>query len=150
MDYFMLSVWEQNGKISHSFCCSVSRKKEDLIYNMKLYNIRENEYYVICKIADGLGILQGGQVEQVTCYDCNRQELDVFLIKPQILVITGKISNILAEQQAHNIFDYVSDGYDNEEYREETVKVLQSALLKNKELIPVFTALCERIEELEN
>lgn len=54
---------------------------------------------------------------------------------------------------AKRIFDCLSDGYDDEEYREETETKLWNELsqISNDSYIKAaFIRLCERIEELEN
>lgn len=50
------------------------------------------------------------------------------------------------------IFDCISDGYDDEEHREETETILYNELsqIDNNSIIKnAFVALCERIEDLE-
>ena len=52
---------------------------------------------------------------------------------------------------ANRIYDYISDGYDDEEQREDVVNKLIDELdsNENKYIKLSFIALCERIEELE-
>ena len=52
---------------------------------------------------------------------------------------------------ANRIFDCISDGYDDEELREEAVEMLTGELSvgTNGNIKAAFNALCERIEELE-
>lgn len=53
---------------------------------------------------------------------------------------------------ATKICDCISDGYDDEEYREESEKALYTELKKLSRgniLKAALTSLCERIEELE-
>ena len=53
---------------------------------------------------------------------------------------------------AKRIFDCISDGYDDEEHREETEMKLYNELsqIDNNSIIKdAFVALCERIEDLE-
>ena len=50
------------------------------------------------------------------------------------------------------IFDCISDGYDDEEYKETTVTSLYnelSQILSDSSIKAAFISLCERIEELE-
>lgn len=53
---------------------------------------------------------------------------------------------------AKRIFDCLSDGHDDEEYREETETKLYNELsqISNGSIKAAFVKLCERIEELEN
>ena len=54
---------------------------------------------------------------------------------------------------AKRIFDCLSDGYDDEEYREETETKLYNELSQisnGSSIKAAFVKLCERIEELEN
>lgn len=54
---------------------------------------------------------------------------------------------------AKRIFDCLSDGYDDEEQREETETKLWNELSQisnDSNIKAAFTSLCERIEELEN
>lgn len=54
---------------------------------------------------------------------------------------------------AEKIFDSLSDGYDDEEYRNESVAQLSSELSQlsnNSYIINAFIRLCERIDDLEN
>ena len=53
---------------------------------------------------------------------------------------------------ADRIFDCLSDGYDDEEYREETITALYNELSQvddNSYIKAAFVKLCETIEELE-
>lgn len=53
---------------------------------------------------------------------------------------------------AKRIFDCLSDGYDDEEYREETENALYNELSQISDdsfIKAAFMRLCERIEELE-
>lgn len=53
---------------------------------------------------------------------------------------------------AERICDCISDGYDDEEYREETVTALCNELSQvddNSDMKDAFVKLCETIEELE-
>lgn len=52
---------------------------------------------------------------------------------------------------ANKILDCLSDGYDDEEYRENDVEMLAEDLSggKNETIKAAFIALCERIEALE-
>ena len=53
---------------------------------------------------------------------------------------------------AKRICDCISDGYDDEEYREETITALYNELSQsdnNSNTKAAFVRLCERIEELE-
>lgn len=57
-------------------------------------------------------------------------------------------SNLLSER----IFDCLSDGYDDEEFREESINDLYNEISQldgNSTLRAVLSALCDRIEELE-
>lgn len=57
-------------------------------------------------------------------------------------------SNMLSER----IFDYLSDGYDDEEFREVEISKLYNEISQldgNSTLRAVLSALCDRIEELE-
>ena len=57
-------------------------------------------------------------------------------------------SNMLSER----IFDYLSDGYDDEEFRELEISKLYNEISQldgNSTLRAVLSALCDRIEELE-
>lgn len=54
---------------------------------------------------------------------------------------------------AKRIFDCLSDGYDDEEHREETETKLYNELSQisnGSSIKAAFVKLCERIEELEN
>ena len=56
-------------------------------------------------------------------------------------------SNMLSER----IFDYLSDGCDDEEFREEEISKLYNEISQldgNSTLRAVLSALCDRIEEL--
>ena len=56
-------------------------------------------------------------------------------------------SNMLSER----IFDCLSDGYDDEEFREENINDLYNEISQldgNSTLRAVLSALCDRIEEL--
>ena len=56
-------------------------------------------------------------------------------------------SNMLSER----IFDYLSDGYDDEEFRELEISKLYNEISQldgNSTLRAVLSALCDRIEEL--
>ena len=56
-------------------------------------------------------------------------------------------SNLLSER----IFDCLSDGYDDEEFREESINDLYNEISQldgNSTLRAVLSALCDRIEEL--
>lgn len=56
-------------------------------------------------------------------------------------------SNLLSER----IFDCLSDGYDDEEFREENINDLYNEISQldgNSTLRAVLSALCDRIEEL--
>ncbi len=53
---------------------------------------------------------------------------------------------------ASRIFDCISDGYDDEEYKETTVTSLYNELSQipsDSSIKAAFISLCERIEELE-
>lgn len=53
---------------------------------------------------------------------------------------------------AERICDCISDGYDDEEYREEAITALYNELSQinnNSNIKAAFVMLCERIEELE-
>lgn len=53
---------------------------------------------------------------------------------------------------SEKIFEALSDGYDDEESREETIEVLQGEidrLAKDSILLVAINSLCERITELE-
>ena len=53
---------------------------------------------------------------------------------------------------AERIFDCISDGYDDEEYREEEITALYNELSQidgNSYIKAAFVKLCETIEELE-
>ena len=57
-----------------------------------------------------------------------------------------------SSELAKRIFDRLSDGYDDEEFREEIETVLYNELsqISNDSFIKVaFERLCERVEELE-
>ncbi len=61
----------------------------------------------------------------------------------------NEVENLLL---ATKICDCISDGYDDEEYREESEKALYTELKKLSRgniLKAALTSLCERIEELE-
>lgn len=53
------------------------------------------------------------------------------------------------ETLAERVIDNVSDGYDDEEYRERDKYDLAQALYKSPYFADVLTALCERIEDLQ-
>lgn len=51
---------------------------------------------------------------------------------------------------AERIIDCISDGYDDEEYREEATEQLETKLdITPSYIVDVIKKLCERIEELE-
>ena len=60
-------------------------------------------------------------------------------------------ANVNDYDLANRIYDCISDGYDDEEQREDVVNALCNEFLQgNNEYIKLsFIALCERIEELE-
>lgn len=61
----------------------------------------------------------------------------------------GLMNNL---ELAERIFDCLSDGYDDEEYREEEITALYNELSQidgNSYIKAAFVKLCETIEELE-
>ena len=58
--------------------------------------------------------------------------------------------NMNSAELAKRICDCLSDGYDDEEYRETTENQLETGLdITPYDIVEVITKLCERIEELE-
>ena len=55
-----------------------------------------------------------------------------------------------SSELARRIVDCLSDGYDDEEYREEATEQLETELdITPSYIVDVIKKLCERIEELE-
>lgn len=63
-----------------------------------------------------------------------------------------KKTNLNSSLLANRIFDCISDGYDDEEYKETTVASLYNELSQipsDSSIKAAFIALCKKIEELE-
>lgn len=104
-----------------------------------------------------------GQVVAIVClgYDCQvyfrslKKEVDVHFSNNDWRYYRVKEtygSQIDSNELAKRIFDCLSDGYDNEEFREEAETALYNELsqIANDSFIKAaFLRLCERVEELE-